>query len=323
MRKFITSVSICLVCGMMFCPITEGQNRGRNNGNNGGNSHSVTTTQRSQSQPRQSQQTKQGTQRSQNTGGQNVGGQNKNNNVGTIRNNGNVQRPGNMGGMTGGNGSINGNRNGGIRNGGNMDMGNNRPGNGGWNTHNPGNNHVSPRPGGGGSAFGHGAPVRPYMPANRGWFRPSPPAHFRPYRGCPSFSTILGITLGSALDYTLDRLLGRGYNVLGYVADAIYLSNVPMFNYTWPNATLHYTEGALRGSEFTYSTPGYDRSRYISIYNDLVRQYGSPISVQNNGNDNFSATWWGYNNNYVTLSFYQDYAYNGALRYYTTLSFGN
>jgi hypothetical protein len=161
------------------------------------------------------------------------------------------------------------------------------------------------------------------MPAHRTWYRPTPPPNFRPYRGCPSFGTILGITLGSALDYTLDRLLGAGYNVLGYAADAIYLSNVSMFNYRWPNATMYYNDGALRGSEFTYSTLGYDRSRYTLIYNDLVRQYGSPLSVQNNGNSNISATWWGMDNRYVTLSYYSDYAYDGSLRYYTTLSFGN
>jgi hypothetical protein len=275
---------------MMMCPTSIAQGRGRNNG---GNSSSANSTSRVENR------TNNNNNRSSNrpAGNMNVNRSNSKNN----------NRP-NV--ATGNN-----------RPGGNMGVGSPRPGNGGWNTHN--NGGLRPGNVGGQRNFGHAAPMRPHMPAHRTWYRPTPPPNFRPYRGCPSFGTILGITLGSALDYTLDRLLGAGYNVLGYAADAIYLSNVSMFNYRWPNATMYYNDGALRGSEFTYSTLGYDRSRYTLIYNDLVRQYGSPLSVQNNGNSNISATWWGMDNRYVTLSYYSDYAYDGSLRYYTTLSFGN
>jgi hypothetical protein len=304
MRKFLTSVSIFLVCGMMFCPITEGQNRGRNGGDNpGNNSRNVTTQQRPGNMGK-------GNSSSNNRTGNSGKSSNNRQNIGNNNNN----RPNNGGQVS------NNNRPAGMN-----------PGNGGWNTHSPnmggarpGGNMARPNMGGSGhGGFKFGAPMRPYMPANHRWYRPTPPPSFRPYRGCPRFSSILGIALGSALNYSLDCLVGAGYNVLGYVADAIYLSNVSMLNMMWPNATMHYSGDVLRGSEFTYSTPGYDRSRYTMTYNSLVRQYGAPISVQNNGNDGISATWWGYDNNYVTLSFYPDYAYNGAVRYYTTLSFGN
>jgi hypothetical protein len=313
MRKFLTSVSVFIVCGMMFCPSMEGQGRGRNNGNNGGNSHGVTTQ---QSSP----------QRSNGNSGQRPGNMGNSSN-----NNSNNNRP-NVGNSNVG---VNNNRSGnvGMNQGNNNRPGNLNPGNGGWNTHSPSpsggfgtgrlGNIGGNRPVGGGHNFAQGAPMRPYMPVNHRWSRPTPPPTFRPYRGCPRFSTILGVAIGSALNYTLNCLTGAGYNVLGYVNDAIYLSNVSMLNMLWPNATMFYTDSMLRGSEFTYSSPGYDRSRYNLAFDNLVRQYGSPVSVQNTANNGVSATWWGYDNSYVTLSFFPDYAYNGSVRYYTTLSFGN
>ncbi|MDO5395024.1 MAG: hypothetical protein Q4F07_03555, partial [Bacteroidales bacterium] len=208
-----------------------------------------------------------------------------------------------------------------------------RPGGGYTPGHGPGGNHghhrpgtpPPPRPGGGHHHGGYrpGPPPRPHMPAHRPWRPPVPPPNFRPYYGAPSFTGILGLTFGTALGITLSNLANTGYNVTGYGNDCIYLSNVPMFNLSWPNATLNYVNGNLRGSEFTYSTPGYDMSRYNMLYNSLVAQYGYPVSVQNNGGYNVSATWWGYNNGYITLSYFSDYAYNGTMRYYTTLSIGN
>ena len=254
------------------------------------------------------------------------------NNNGSVNRPGNQNRPGNGNNFRPGN---NGNRPG-------NDHGN-RP-NGNWNrpggNHNPG--YVPNRPNHGhndrpGYRPNHGpnhrpgyrppyhahAPMRPYMPVNRPWRPPVPPRHWRPYHGAPRFSTILGITLGTAIDITINSLLNSGYNVTGYGPNVVYLNSVPMMNFTWPNATFNYVDGAFRGSEFTYSTPGYDMSRYNMLYNQLISQYGYPVSVQNNGGDSVSATWWGYNNGYITLSFFPDYAYNGSLRYYTTFSVGN
>lgn len=95
-----------------------------------------------------------------------------------------------------------------------------------------------------------------------------------------------------------------------------------MLNYSWPNATVNFVNGVMRGTEFTYSTTYYDLGRYNNIYNQLVSRYGAPVSMQNNG-QSMSATWWGYDNGYITLNFFADYAYNGSRRFYTTLSIGN
>lgn len=161
------------------------------------------------------------------------------------------------------------------------------------------------------------------MPYNRPWRRPTPPPSWRPYYGCPTFNSILGVTLGTALNLSLDYLFNSGYSIMGYGNNQIYLSNVPVYNYSWPSATLYYgTGGGLQGSEFVYSSPGYDISRYNALYSQLVRQYGYPVSVQNTYGG-VTATWWGYNNGYITLSFFNDTAFNGTSRYYTTLSIGN
>ena len=75
-------------------------------------------------------------------------------------------------------------------------------------------------------------------------------------------------------------------------------------------------------TELVFSSAAYDMSRYNLLYNSFVNQYGYPVSTQSN-NGGVSATWWGYNNGYITLSFFGDYANNGAYRYYTTVSYGN
>ena len=177
-------------------------------------------------------------------------------------------------------------------------------------SHRPGGHHHSGhRPGG-------------YRPGGN-YTRPTPPPSWRPYYGCPTFSSILGVTLGTALNLSLDYLFNSGYSIMGYGNNQVYLSNVPVYNYTWPSATLYYgTGGGLQGSEFVYSSPGYDISRYNALYSQLVRQYGYPVSVQDTYGG-VTATWWGYNNGYITLSFFNDMAFNGTSRYYTTLSIGN
>lgn len=168
----------------------------------------------------------------------------------------------------------------------------------------------------------HGMPHRPMMPPQRPYHRPVPPPSFCPYNGCPVIRTILGVTLGTAINLSVQHLLSSGYTITGYDNDMVYLSNVMQLNYLWPNATLYYGTGGLMGSEFVYSTSGYDISRYNMVYSSLLSQYGNPVSVQNSGNG-ITTTWWGYNNQYVSLSYYPEYAANGSLRYYTVLSFGN
>lgn len=264
-------------------------------------------------------------------------------------NNGN-NRPGNNNGFRPGNNNGNGNRpgNGNVNNG--NHNGNNRPGNGnvGNGNHNrpghdngfrPGGNNAH-RPGNGhGPHHGHGydrpAPPPAHRPGYRrppmvrpgyrhplpffnNWHRPVPPPswRYRPGYG-PSFGTILGITLGATIDFSLNALYNSGYNVVNYGNNVVYLSNVPQMNLIWPEAALYYNNGLLYGSQFTYPTAYYDMSRYNTLYNVFMNQYGMPIQTTNAGGI-ISATWYGADNRFVTIQFSP---LNG--RYYTTLSFGN
>lgn len=95
-----------------------------------------------------------------------------------------------------------------------------------------------------------------------------------------------------------------------------------MLNMLWPEAILFYNSpGGLCGSRFMYSTGYYDRNRYNSAYASLVSAYGPPVSMQNISGG-MEATWWGTGNQFIRLSFAQQYNGYGALSYLTTLSFG-
>ncbi len=178
-----------------------------------------------------------------------------------------------------------------------------------------------------GHHYGHhhvhyGRPKRPMMPPPRPYYRPVPPPRsWRPPVWRP-FHTILGVTLGSAINISINALLSNGYDVSGYDNSVVYLSNVPMLNYSWPAANLYYGDAGLYGSEFVYSTSGYNMRRYNDVYRSLATVYGSPYLVQNLDGGGRRATWWGDNGQYITLSFGGSYASGGGLRYYTTLSFG-
>lgn len=183
----------------------------------------------------------------------------------------------------------------------------------------PGNNHhhvghtpPPPRP-----------PQRPLMPAHRPWQRPTPPPPtYRPAPGWTPFQTILGVTLGSAINISINALMNSGYNVTGYGNDAVYVANASMLNMLWPDATLFYNNGGLYASEFVYSTPVYNMSRYNSTYRTLVRNYGNPVSSTNNGGA-LTTTWWGPNGQFINLTFQNALSGDGSTRFYTTLSFGN
>lgn len=175
-----------------------------------------------------------------------------------------------------------------------------------------GHNHFQPTP----------PPHRPMMPAHNTWHRPTPPPHYRPVAGWRPIQSILGVALGSAINFTVNQLINAGYAVSGYGNNAVYVSNVPMLNYMWPDATLYYTNGGLYASEFVYSTPGYDTNRYYRVYNSLCQNYGQPLQVVNNG-VTMSATWWGTGGQFIRLNFNNGIAANGYNRYFTTLSFGN
>lgn len=169
---------------------------------------------------------------------------------------------------------------------------------------------------------GHG-PVRPNLPPHHGWYRPTPPRGWQAPRHWRPFNSILGISLGTALNISINALINSGYNVSRYGNDAVYVTNVPMLNMTWPDAALFYNAvGGLCGSRFIYSTPFYDMTRYNSTYSILMNQYGAPMSVQTTSGG-VEATWWGTGNQFIRLAFGPQYISNGDMRYFTTLSFGN
>ncbi len=170
----------------------------------------------------------------------------------------------------------------------------------------------------------HHAPHRPMLPPPPPhYYRPVPPPAFRPAPHAPSFGTILGVALGSAIDYTLSRLFNCGYYVAGYTNSAIYLNDVLMLNLVWPNATLQYNRGRLAGSEFVYLSPFYNTDRYYQVYNTLQASYGLPVSMDYLAGGGMQATWFGMDGRYVSLTYQGGTAMDGQLRYYTTLSFGN
>lgn len=139
----------------------------------------------------------------------------------------------------------------------------------------------------------------------------------------PRFSTILGIALGSAINYTLNQLFSSGYYVTGYTSNAVYLSDVLMLNQVWPNVTLQYNKGLLTGSEFVYPSAYYNTDIYYNVYNKLQASYGIPVAMNYLTGGGMQATWFGYDGRYVNLTFQSGTAIDGQLRYYTTLSFGN
>ena len=215
--------------------------------------------------------------------------------------------------------------------------GNNRPG------HNPGNN-----PGRPGHDFGHGGnrpghnpgrpgdhrpgygrpggphhfappPHRPHYA--RPWAPPRPPRGWRPGRVYPTFSTVLGITFGSAFDISLAYLLNNGYNVYSYGNNIVYLNNVNQLNLLWPDASLYYGSRGLDRGEFIYSTSYYDTVRYNEAYARLVAAYGAPVSTSYPSNG-MQTCWFGNDGRFVTLQFMPTYGADGIMRYYTTLSFG-
>ena len=268
------------------------------------------------------------------------------NSNGWTNNNNNNNRPGN-GNHNGNNNNWgndnrpgNGNHNGNNNNWGNDNRpGNDRPGGNHWGNNNrpgndrPGGNHWGNNPGHGhghGHGPGHRPGYRPPMPPRmpigyrhphpvfRGWARPLPPPTFHPVYGYgPSFNSILGITLGTALDLSLNTLLNSGYTIVNYSDDVVYLNGVNQMNLYWPSAALYYNGGRLYGSRFTYPQSYYDMTRYNLLYNNFCSQYGAPIEQVNNGGA-ITTTWYGYGNRFVTLEFN---AING--NYYTTLSYGN
>lgn len=329
MKRLVRTVAMLVaVIAMAAAPVAEAQGRGRQ-------SHTTQGQQAARpSSAHNNQSARPGSSSNNSRPGNNGNSHNKPQKPGN-GNNGNNNRPGNSNGFRPGhnNGNHNNNNNNGSHNKpqkpGNGNNGNShRPGNsngfrpGHNNGHHNGHKPATPppphRPGG----YHRPPMVRPGyrhpVPFFNNWHRPVPPPswHYRPGIG-PTFGSILGITLGATIDFSLQTLFNSGYNVANYGNNVVYLTNVPQMNYYWPEAALYYNNGLLCGSQFTYPSPYYDLARYNTLYNTFVNQYGMPIQV-NNAGGSMSATWYGYGNRFVTIQFAP---ING--QYYTTLSFGN
>ena len=290
MKRFWEIVSIALICGALVSPQLEA--RGRNDRGNSRTEHRSGQSSASRS----------------NRGNNKASHPKKDNNVSNQRSNNNHQRP---------SGAVSNNRG---RN--HNDMRQPQRGNN-HSSHNNHNHAVRP------PQHHHSAPShnhhhhvsRPHCPPPRPYHRPVPPPSFRAYHGCPVLRSIVGITFGTAINLSLDYLNRNGYTVHGYGNDVVYLRNISQYGYNWPDATLYYSSHGLVGSEFVYSTSYNSRSRYNSVYNTLYNQYGAPISVDSSANG-VTVTWWGYDNQYVSLDYHPIYTNNGQLRYVTTLSMG-
>lgn len=341
MKRILRILAIAAICGVLVAPQVEARgnrpshsqsgggqrNGGGRNGGRAGGGHTAP------SRP--------GTPSSRPSNGGNAGGARPGNNggnrPGNPGGNNNGTRPGNN--RPGNNGTPGGTRPGNPGNPG----GGQRPGNPGHNPgvnpgnrpgNNPGGNHgYRPNnPGGPGHRPGAGPAPRPHRPMHSvppphrphfasPWSAPRPPRGWRPGRLYPTFSTILGITLGTAFDLSLNYLYNNGYSVYSYGNDVVYLSNVNQLNLLWPDATLYYGTRGLDRGEFIYSTSYYDTVRYNEAYARLVAAYGAPVSTSYPSNG-MQTCWFGNDGRFVTLQFAPAYGADGVMRYYTTLSFG-
>lgn len=310
MRRLIKTSAILLTCMALSIPQLDARGRNNSNGNNN-NSHRTEQNKAPHNQQRPGNNSRP----SRPTNNHN--NNNRPNRPGNNNNNDN-RRPGNNNFRPGNNNQGNNHSRP------NHNWNDKRPQQPQWNTgHRPGNGPQH-RPQHGHQQFRPcPPPPRPHMPAHRPWHRPTPPPHsWHPAPGWRPFNSILGVALGSAINFTINSLISSGYNVTGYVNDAVYVSDASMLNMIWPDATLYYGNNGLYASEFVYSTAGYNLNRYNSAYNALVRSYGSPYRSSRSGGV-ISSTWWGPGNQFITLTFQSGMAGNGSNRFFTTLSFGN
>lgn len=318
MKRILRNLSVALLCGVLVIPSISAQRR--NNGEtNGGRIEQRSSSRSSSSRSN----------RERNNSSRNNNSNRRQNTNSNIRNNSSTsQRPGfNSNNNNRQNNHPDANR----PNVENNNRPNNRPD---ANRPNVGNNNrpAMNRPG---HNFGANSPVsehhqhftpkrpphRPYRPPMiRPIHRPMPPVGWRPAGRLPIIRGILGLTFGTTINLSLDYLFNNGYTVDGYTNDIVYLRNISALNHIWTDAALYYGNNGFDSSSFYYSSPDYNLTRYNNVYNSLVASYGMPVSVSNSIHS-MSATWFGGNNGYITLSFGEN-TINNHLRYLTTLTFG-
>lgn len=164
-------------------------------------------------------------------------------------------------------------------------------------------------------------PVRPTRPVITVWNRPQPPRSWRPTYTFNVVPGILGLSFGVNLSSALDYFYNSGYTVDGYGTQEVYLRNVGELGYTWDDATLYFDGGGLVRSQYFDSSVGYNNSRYNALFNTLTAQFGRPVNYSNSSG-NLTATWFGYNGDYVTLQYTLMNSGSGY-RYFTILTYGN
>lgn len=159
-------------------------------------------------------------------------------------------------------------------------------------------------------------PVRPYR-HTIWYYRPTIPYGFRPYRNAPIVDGILGLFFGTLYDASLDYLYYNGFAIDGYYDNIVYLRDVPLFDYEWPDVMLRYDDyNQLNYAQFAIVHSYNDRARYNRLYRRLCASYGNPVSYVRGAYP--QVTWVGGDGRgYITLSLNHD-----AGRYYTALSFG-
>lgn len=124
-----------------------------------------------------------------------------------------------------------------------------------------------------------------------------------------------------ALNATINALAA---NNLAYYngSDGVILYNVRERNYYWPEAVLNYRNGYLSGSRFFYQTSYPDPARFRGVYANLCASLGAPASYNTSGLS-MTASWLGYNGDYITLEYAPMANAYGATNFYTILSYSN
>jgi hypothetical protein len=156
-------------------------------------------------------------------------------------------------------------------------------------------------------------PIRPWRPRVIWYYRPVIPTGFRIYTSAPIITGVLGLEFGTMLDASLNYLYYNGYSIDGYQDNVVYLRDVNLLGYSWPDVMLQYSDGGgLCYAEFATSSTSQDNYRFDNIYNSLCQTYGTPI------NNNGYYSWYGGDRTgFINLNT----AYENG-RYYTVLTFG-
>ena len=163
-------------------------------------------------------------------------------------------------------------------------------------------------------------PYRPWRPTPWVVHRPVVPAGWVWYSSAPRIYRVLGIQFGTVFSVSINHLFTYGYNIDGYYDNVIYLRDVPMLNYSWPNVMLNYAPGGgLASAMFSNSFAFRDLAMYNRLYNTLCGTYGSPVDARTTPYEGTVSWWGGEGQGYVTLTYYTDQ--NG--RFYTNLTIGD